>query len=121
MGGTADRPRGIKGARQTEADMKATLLLRQHITDLLAARREEQESLELRVGHSEAWINAFLRGKQDNITMRDLDKIAVFFGLATYQLFQPGISSLTERRVMNDRRSGRDRWIGHQQRALQQL
>ena len=45
--------------------------------------------------------------------LKYLDRIADFFGIATYQLLQPGISPLTERRSGLDRRLGRDRRISH--------
>lgn len=39
------------------------------------------------------------------------DRIADFFGVETYQLLQPGVASLTERRKA-ERRNGRERRVG---------
>lgn len=99
--------------------MKATFLLRQNIRALLRARGQKDSDLAQWCKKSRAWISKILAEDRDDRTkvrelnVRDLDRIADFFGLATYQLFQPGISPLTERRSGHDRRSGRDRRIGH--------
>lgn len=97
--------------------MKATYLLRRNIEALLQARKETQTSLAFAIGHKKSWINKFLNGTRQ-LQLKDLDRIADFFGLATYQLFQPGISSLTERRKLKDRRSGQDRRISRAQREM---
>lgn len=101
-------------------DLKALYLLRTNIRSLLNARKEDQKTLAEWCGHDKSWINKFLnegRGMQ----MQDLDRIATFFGLEAYQLFQPGISILTERRHSADRRGGRERRIGHAGRNLASL
>lgn len=107
------------------ADLKALYILRENIQSLLSARRESQTALATHVGHQRAWINKFLNDRDAasgrEVSIRDLDKIATFFGLATYQLFQPGISALTERRSAVDRRTGRDRRVGHIGRHLATL
>jgi hypothetical protein len=90
----------------------ALYLLRRNITDLLLTRKESQHSLAFSIGHHKTWLNKFLNGDRE-IQFKDLDGIANFFGLQAYQLFQPGISQLTERRKGKDRRTGRDRRIGH--------
>ena len=45
------------------------------------------------------------------VPLKHLDRIADFFGIATYQLLQPGISPLTERRSGRERRTGHDRRV----------
>lgn len=100
--------------------MKASRLLAENVTALLKARGQKQKDLAQWCRHSEVWISAILAGKRE-AQVKDLDRIADFFGLATYQLFQPGISPLTERRVGPDRRSGSDRRIGQAQRAMLDL
>jgi hypothetical protein len=66
---------------------------------------------------TDGWLSKILADEPDHAKARGLpvkylDRIADFFGLATYQLLQPGISALTERRKGTERRSGRDRRIG---------
>lgn len=94
--------------------------LRQNIAALLRERKEDQKTLAFTMGRHPTTINKFLKGSRE-LQLADLDKIAQFFGLATYQLFQPGISSVTERRQGRDRRSGRDRRVGHIGRQLHAL
>lgn len=100
--------------------LRALDIIRQNISALLVARRESQSGLAAWLRKDKSWINKFLNGHRE-IQLKDLDRIADYFGLATYQLFQPGISPLTERRSASDRRSGRDRRIGHQQREASAL
>lgn len=103
-------------------DLRALYLLRENIGALLAARKESQASLAQYCGHQKAWINKFLNDQDAvqgrGVSIPDLDKIAGFFGLQTFQLFQPGISALTERRSAADRRMGHERRIGHSGRQL---
>jgi hypothetical protein len=47
-----------------------------------------------------------------------LDAFADYFGIETYQLFQPGISQLTERRSGGDRRATADRRVNATLRGL---
>lgn len=105
---------------QMSMDLRATSVMRSNISALLTARRESQTELARWLKHSRSWINKFLNGERQ-IQMKDLDRVASFFGIAPYQLFQPGIGQLTERRH-GDRRTGRDRRVGHMQhRELETL
>lgn len=99
--------------------MRATRLLAENIAALLRARGHKQGDLAVYCGHSDNWIHKVLAGKQ-NVSVDDFDKVADFFGIAAYQLLQPGISPLTERRK-RERRSGRERRVGHAHRAMLQL
>lgn len=94
--------------------LRASLLLLQNIRDLLARRRQDQRDLAMWVGHHETWLSKILN-EDRSVRLKDLDKIADFFGLEPYQLFSPGISPLTERR-RGERRSGRERRAGHDRR-----
>lgn len=92
---------------------KANYLLVQNIRALLAARGEDAKALAMWAGHRPAWLSKILSGDR-GIKLSDLDKIADFFGLTVAQLFQHGISGLTERRKGErrtgvERRSGKDR------------
>jgi transcriptional regulator with XRE-family HTH domain len=96
--------------------LRAVNQLRENIKALLLVRKEEQKSLALAASIDPSTLSKFLKGERE-IQLANLDAVADFFGIATYQLFQPGISVLTERRV-SERRAGRDRRIGHAQRQL---
>ena len=95
--------------------MKASFLLRQNIKAILKARNQTAHDLAMWCRMDDSWISKILSdGPEDRargIPLKHLDRIADFFGLATYQLFQPGISPLTERRKGQDRRGGQDRRI----------
>lgn len=94
--------------------MRSDLLLLHNIRELLIVRRRDQRELAKWVGHHETWLSKILQQSR-GIRLQDVDKIADFFGLTTYQLFQPGISALTERR-RGDRRAGRERRNGQDRR-----
>lgn len=92
--------------------MKASFLFKQNIDALLRARGQTRHDLAMWCRRSDPWLSKIL-GKDDrNVPMKYLDRMADFFGLAVYQLFQPGITPLTERRSGRDRRSGMDRRVG---------
>lgn len=97
--------------------MRADRVLSENIQALLRARGQAQKDLAHWCGHTETWLSSILRGERQ-FRVIDYDKVADFFGIAVYQLFQPGISPLTERRKGRDRRGGRDRRISHAQREM---
>lgn len=100
--------------------MRAANQLRENIRSLLEARHENQKDLAFYLKRHPTTISKFLKGQRE-VQLSDLDGIADFFGIATYQLFQPGISLLTERRSGLDRRKGRERRISHAQRAMREV
>src|SRR3990167_4215581 len=95
--------------------MKANLLLKHNIDTLLNARRQTRHDLAVWVRQStdkkkvDPWISQIFTQQDREFQLKYLDRIADFFGIAVYQLFQPGISPFTERRKGTQRRSGRDR------------
>jgi transcriptional regulator with XRE-family HTH domain len=95
--------------------VKATGLLRHNIRTLLRSRGQTPHDLAFYCRKTDAWISKILSDKESDQTrglpLKYLDKIADFFGVAPYQLFQPGISPLAERRMRQERRCGRDRRI----------
>ena len=91
--------------------MKANDLIKANITELLAARRHSQKDLAVWCRRKGPWLSKILTNDAREMPTKYYDRIADFFGLATYQLFQPGISPLTERRKGQDRRGGQDRRI----------
>jgi hypothetical protein len=98
--------------------MKATLLIKHNVQTLLRVRHQSRKDLAQWCYKSESWISKILKEPRREFSIRDVDRMADFFGIATYQLFQPGISSLTERRRGTDRRTGRDRRVGNSHRVM---
>lgn len=93
-------------------------MLRRNIEALLSQRRETASELARSVGKSKYWISKFLTGERNELQIEDIDRIAAFFGIAPFQLIQPGINTLTERRSGIERRKGVDRRVGHTGRLL---
>lgn len=106
--------------------MKANLLLKQNIDAILKRRgqtRRELAQYTLRTTDKKAdsWISHIFGPKgyhTREIPTRYLDRIADFFGLDSYRLFQPGLSAVSERRSTKDRRSASDRRISATPRGL---
>jgi hypothetical protein len=94
--------------------MHANRLLKHNIDALLKARHQTRHDLAQWCRRSDAWLSKILSDNPGDqargLPLKYLDRIADFFGIASYQLFQPGISPLMERRK-GDRRSGRDRRV----------
>jgi hypothetical protein len=97
--------------------MKASAQLKSNIDELLRKRGQTRKDLALWCHKSESWISQIFREPRGadglvrperGLPLKYLDRIADFFGLHAYQLFQPGISPLTERRA-GERRLGRER------------
>src|SRR3990167_1597702 len=96
--------------------MRANALLKENVATLLRVRGQSRKSLAHWCYRSESWISKVFAEDRREFSLKDLDRIADFFGFATYQLFQPGISLQTERRHGIERRKGHDRRQSHQQR-----
>jgi hypothetical protein len=101
--------------------MRANLLLKTNIDALLRARGQTRKDLAFWCRRTESWISKAFRDPNRSIPLRYFDRIADFFGLATYQLFQPGITPYTERRSGKERRSGMDRRLSHIDRIRSQM
>jgi len=99
------------------SDLRALYLIRTNISGLLYQRKQSQADLASWLNKDKSWINKFLNGTRQ-IQLKDLDRIADFFGLATYQLFQPGVVPGSERRHGRDRRDGHDRRVSHTHRHM---
>ena len=93
--------------------LKALPLLKANIDALLRARHQDQKDLAQYCRRSEGWLSAALRKEDRGLPVKYLDRIADFFGIATYQLFQPGITPLLERRSKVARRQTPDRRISN--------
>lgn len=99
--------------------LKATHQLRANVKALLIARKDDQKDLAFAIGRHPTTISKFLGGQRE-CQLEDVDAMADFFGLSAYQLFQPGMSALTERRRGTERRQ-RTRRQGHAQRILRDV
>jgi hypothetical protein len=93
--------------------MHANRLMKQNIDALLRARGQTRKDLAVWCRKTESWISKIMKEDRREFPMKYFDRIADFFGIATYQLLQPGISPLTERRSKLDRRVMRDRRISN--------
>lgn len=94
--------------------LKASRLLELNIDALLRARGQKRTDLAKYCRRTDGWLSKILsddQGTKRGMPLKYLDRIADFFGIATYQLFQPGISALGERRSGFERRRSRDRRI----------
>lgn len=99
--------------------MKAHLILKQNIETLLRSRGQTRRDLAQHVlqtldKRADSWISHIFGKKGYHtrvVPAQYLDRIAAFFGLEVYQLFQPGISPLAERRSPSDRRTLADRRV----------
>jgi len=93
--------------------MRAERILRQNIDAILRARGQTRAELAAHCGLTRSWASRVFsdRDRHDKrgIPLKYLDAFADFFGIAVYQLFQPGISALTERRAGAERRTLADR------------
>jgi transcriptional regulator with XRE-family HTH domain len=89
--------------------LKSHLLLKQNVDSLLAKRRLKRRDLAQYCHRTESWLSQIFTNPERNVPLKYLDRFASFFGLETYQLFQPGIGDSSERRKGLDRRTGKDR------------
>ena len=98
--------------------MRSALVLRRNLEALLRARQQTQHDLAQWCRRSDAWLSKILdENAKRGLPLKYLDRIAEFFGIAAYQLFQPGISPLLERRK-GERRMGLDRRVADPQAVL---
>ncbi len=86
---------------------KTMNIFRENVAALLRERGADGATLAFACGHDKSWASKVLTGERE-IRMSDIDLVADFFGMSAYQLLQPGVAMLTERRV-GERRSGEDR------------
>lgn len=95
-------------------DLRTDVLLVENIRALLSARGVDASALAVWCGHRAAWISKIMSFER-GCRVKDLGRIADFFGLSVADLLTHGISPLTERRRVH-RRSGQDRRAGQDRR-----
>jgi transcriptional regulator with XRE-family HTH domain len=100
--------------------MQANALLKHNIDTLLQKRGEKRKDLAEYCYRTESWISKIFRSDTREIPLKYLDRIAGYFGLLPHELFRPGISALTERRLGIERRAVKERRIGHAQQKLRE-
>lgn len=99
--------------------MKAARIVAENVSALLKRENYHQTDLAQHCKRSDPWVSQFLRGER-TWQLDDLDKVADFFGMDTFELFRPGIAQRSERRGVQ-RRAGVDRRVRHDLRNAQQL
>jgi transcriptional regulator with XRE-family HTH domain len=99
--------------RQTQ--LRADALLSRNIRALLNKRNLDDSALAAWCGHAPSWLSKILSGER-GMPIRELGRVADYFGLEVSDLFQYGIDPLLERR-RGDRRGGVERRGGQDRRA----
>lgn len=88
-------------------------ILRRRVDALLQHTERTRRELAIYMGKQPSWTTEFLQGRH-GVTLKDLDRLARFFGLAVPQLFELDGFRFRERRrferrMSRERRSGTDR------------
>lgn len=90
--------------------MRAYALMKANVDAVLKARGISREELSKWCRREVSWASKILNDEKRWFPVPYWDRISDFLGLHPYQLMQPGISALTERR-RGERRTGKDRRI----------
>lgn len=87
--------------------MRANPLLKANIDGLLRVQHRRKKDLAAFCWKSESWLTKILTESRRDVSIVDLDRIAEFFGRHVYELFQPGIVGVAERRSGLERRTAK--------------
>lgn len=98
--------------------LRANLLLKQNIDGLLRDRGYTRKDLAQWCHRTEGWISKIFRRPEREFPLKYLDRMADFFGLQPWQLFQPGITRASERRKRIDRRQRAERRVANRLEML---
>lgn len=90
---------------------KANYLMKTNVDALLRRRHYNREDLSRYCRREVSWASKILNDERRWFPMKYWDRISDFFGVATYQLLQPGAFSVLTERRRGDRRSGKDRRV----------
>jgi len=107
-------------SKRHHLELRPDLLLARNIRALLTARGEDDSALATWCGHRPAWLSKILNGER-GMQIRDLGRVADFFGVEVSQLFQRGVDPLLERRVHGRRIPGGDRRTGIDRRQSEHI
>ena len=94
--------------------VQAVEILRRRVEALLAHTERTRKDLAIYLGKQPSWTTEFLQGRH-GVTLKDLDRLARFFGLSVPQLFELDGYRFRDRR-RGERRSSRDRRNGGERR-----
>ena len=94
--------------------VRADEILRRRVDALLQHTERTRKDLAIYLGKQPSWTTEFLQGRH-GVTLKDLDRLARFFGLAVPQLFEIDGHRFRERR-RGERRIGRERRKGAERR-----
>jgi len=92
-------------------------ILRRRVAALLEHSGHTRKDLAIYLGKRPSWASDFFHGRH-GVTLKDLDRLARFFGLAVPQLFELDGYRFRDRRrgqrrqMIKERRSGNDRRKG---------
>lgn len=90
-------------------------LLRRRVGDLLFHSGRTRKDFAIYLGKQPSWSTEFFHGRH-GVTLKDLDRVARFFGVSIPQLFEIDGYRFRERRNAQ-RRTGRERRSGKDRRA----
>lgn len=93
----------------------ASEILRRRVAALLEFSGRTRKDFAIYVGKQPSWATEFFQGHH-GATLKDLDRIARFFGVSVPQLFEIDGHRFRERR-MAQRRSGQQRRSGSERRT----
>lgn len=94
--------------------MNALDLLRRRLQDLLHHSGRTRKDFAIYLGKQPSWATEFFQGRH-GIALKDLDRVARFFGVSVPQLFEIDGFRFRERRY-GERRSGKQRRGGTDRR-----
>lgn len=89
-------------------------ILRRRMRALLDHSGRTQKELAIYLGKQPSWATAFFQGRH-GVTLKDIDRVARFFGVSVPQLFEIDGHRFRDRRIAQrrsgrgDRRSGKER------------
>lgn len=87
--------------------MNALDLLRRRVNDLLHHSGRTRKDFAIYIGKAPSWATELFQGRH-GIALKDLDRVARFFGVSVPQLFEIDGYRFRERR-MGERRAGKER------------
>jgi len=102
-----------------QLDVRPDVLLARNLRALLHARRVDDSALAAWCGHKPAWLSKILNGER-GLRVKELGRVADFFGVEVAVLFQYGIDAVLERRKYTRRMSFDRRQIQDRRQSLSQ-
>jgi transcriptional regulator with XRE-family HTH domain len=85
-------------------------LLRRRVQALLDHSGRTRKDMSVYLGKSQSWATDFFHGRH-GVTLKDLDRLARFFGVSVPSLFELDGFRFRDRRRVQRRRCGKDRRV----------